>query len=117
MLVQEITPAMADALVNLFEQPDCPASPLAALLASGYTTLRSAEFRLRILVDSWVLNLSAIGELGKAGDPYVDANHQIIGRQGHRLMLNDQGGKPALDGAFNGTSLYHCPLWQWPAQP
>ena len=56
MLVQEITPAMADALVNLFEQQDCPASPLAALLASGYTTLRSAEFRLRILVDSWVLN-------------------------------------------------------------
>ncbi len=57
MLVQEITPAMADTLVNLFEQQDCPASPLAALLASGYTTLRSAEFRLRILVDSWVLNL------------------------------------------------------------
>ena len=53
MLVQEITPAMADALVNPFEQPDCPASPLAALLASGYTTLRSAQFRLRILVDSW----------------------------------------------------------------
>src|SRR5258708_23409191 len=48
-------------LVNLFEQQDCPASPLAALLASGYTTLRSAEFRLRILVDSWVLNLSAGG--------------------------------------------------------
>ena len=117
MLVQEITPAMADALVNLFEQPDCPASPLAALLASGYTTLRSAEFRLRILVDSWVLNLSAIRELRKCGNPYVDANRQIIGRQGHRLMLKDQGGKPALDGAFNGTSLYHCPLWQWPAQP
>jgi hypothetical protein len=117
MLVQEITPAMGDALVNLFEQQDCPASPLAALLASGYTTLRSAEFRLRILVDSWVLNLSAIRELRKAGDPYVDANHQIIGRQGHRLMLKDKGGKPALDGAFNGTSLYHYPVWQWPAQP
>ena len=56
MLVQEITPAIADALVNLFEQQDCPASPVAALLASGYTTLRSAEFRLRILVDSRVLN-------------------------------------------------------------
>jgi hypothetical protein len=24
MLVQEITPAIADALVNLFEQQDCP---------------------------------------------------------------------------------------------
>jgi hypothetical protein len=115
MLVQEITPAIADALVNLFEQQDCPASPLAALLASGYTTLRSAEFRLRILVDSWVLNRSAIGERRKCGDPYVDANCQIIGRQGHRLMLKDKAGKPALDGAFHGTSLYHCPLWQWPA--
>ena len=41
--MQEITPALADALVNLFEQPDCPASPLAAFLASGYTTLRSAD--------------------------------------------------------------------------
>jgi REP-associated tyrosine transposase len=60
MLVQEIAPAMGDALVNLFEQHNCPASPLAALLPSGYTTLRSAEFRLRILVDSWVLNLSAL---------------------------------------------------------
>src|SRR6202046_4057675 len=117
MLVQELTHALADALVTLLEQPDCPASPLAALLASGYTTLRSAEFRLRILVDSWVLNLSAIRELRKCGDPYVYANRQIIGRQGHRLMLNDKGGKPAMDGAFNGTSLYHCPLWQWPAQP
>ena len=117
MLVQEITPAIGDAQVNLFEQQDRPASPLATLRASGYTTLRSAQFRLRILVDSWVLNLSAIGELGKAGHPYVDANHQIIGRQGHRLMLKDKGGKPALDGAFNGTSLYHGPLWQWPAQP
>ena len=117
MLVQEITPAMADALVNLFEQQDCPASPVAALLASGYTTLRSAEFRLRILVDSWVLNLSAIRELRKAGDTYVYANRQIIGRQGHRLMLKDKGGKPAMDGAFNGTSLYRCPVWQWPAQP
>jgi hypothetical protein len=117
MLVQEITPAIADALVNLFEQQDCPASPLAALLASGYTTLRSAEFRLRILVDSWVLNLSAIRELRKCGDPYVYAHRQIIGRQGHRLMLKDKGGKPAMDGAFHGTSLYHCPLWQWPAQP
>jgi hypothetical protein len=117
MLVQEITPAIADALVNLFEQQDCPASPLAALLASGYTTLRSAQFRLRILVDSWVLNLSAIRELRKCGDPYVYANRQIIGRQGHRLMLKDKAGKPALNGAFNGTSLYHCPLWQWPAQP
>jgi hypothetical protein len=117
MLVQEITPAMGDALVNLFEQQDCPASPLAALLASGYTTLRSAEFRLRILVDSGVLNLSAIRELRKAGDPYVYANCQIIGRQGHRLMLKDKGGKPAMDGAFHSTSLYHGPLWQWPAQP
>ena len=117
MLVQEITPAMGDALVNLFEQHNCPASPLAALLASGYTTLRSAEFRLRILVDSWVLNLSAIRELRKAGDPYVYANCQIIGRQGHRLMLKDKGGKPAMDGAFHGTSLYHRPVWQWPAQP
>ena len=61
MLVQEITPAMGDALVNLFEQQDCPASPVAALLASGYTTLRSAEFRLRILVDSWVCELKAVG--------------------------------------------------------
>jgi hypothetical protein len=117
MLVQEITPAIADTLVNLFEQQDCPASPLAALLASGYTTLRSAEFRLRILVDSWVLNLSAIRERRKYADTYVYANRQIIGRQGHRLMLKDKGGKPAMDGAFNGTSLYHCPLWQWPAQP
>jgi len=117
MLVQEITPAMADALVNLFEQQDCPASPVAALLASGYTTLRSAEFRLRILVDSWVLNLTAIRELRKCGDTYVYANRQIIGRQGHRLMLKDKGGKPAMDGAFNGTSLYRCPVWQWPAQP
>src|ERR1700723_2574460 len=117
MLVQEITPEMADALVNLFEQPDCPASPLAALLASGYTTLRSAEFRLRILVDSWVLNLSAIGERRKWGDPHVYANRQIIGRQWHRLMLKDKGGKPAMDRAFNGTSLYHAPVWQWPAQP
>jgi hypothetical protein len=115
MLVQEITPAIADALVNLLQQQDCPASPVAALLASGYTTLRSAEFRLRILVDSWVLNLSAIRELRKAGDPYVYANCQIIGRQGHRLMLKDKGCKPAMDGAFNGTSLYHA--WQWPAQP
>jgi hypothetical protein len=32
-------------------------------------------------------------------------------------MLNDKGGKPAMDGAFNGTSLDHGPLWQWPAQP
>jgi hypothetical protein len=119
MLVQEITPAIADALVNLLEQLDCVASPVAALLASGYTTLRSAEFRLRILVDSWVLNLSAIGERGKAGDPYVDANAdgQIIGRQGHRLMLKGKGCKPAMDGAFNGTSLYHGPVWQGPAQP
>ena len=61
--MQEITPAMGDALVNLFGQQDGPASPLAALLASGYTALRSAEFRLRILVDSWVLNRSAIREL------------------------------------------------------
>ena len=117
MLVQEITPAMGDALVNLFEQQDCPASPLAALLASGYTTLRSAEFRLRILVDSWVLNLSAIRERRKCGDTYVYANRQIIGRQGHRLMRKDKGAKPAMDGAFHGTSLYHGPLWQWPAQP
>src|ERR1700723_275442 len=117
MLVQKITPAMGDALVNLFEQQDCPASPVAALLASGYTTLRSAEFRLRIPVDSWVLNLSAIRERRKCGDPYVDANCQIIGRQGHRLMLKDKGGKPAMDRAFHGTSLYHGPLWQWPAQP
>jgi hypothetical protein len=112
-----LTPAMGDALVNLFEQQDCPAPPVAALLASGYTTLRSAEFGLRILVDSWVLNLSAIRERRKAGDPYVDANRQIIGRQGHRLMLKDKGGNPAMDGAFHGTSLYHGPLWQWPAQP
>jgi len=74
--VQEITPAIADALVNLLQQQDCPASPLAAILASGYTTLRSAEFRLRILVDSGVRNLSAIGERRKCGDPYVYANHQ-----------------------------------------
>jgi hypothetical protein len=67
MLVQEITPAMGDALVKLFEQ-------LAALLASGYTTLRSAEFRLRILVDSRGLNLSAIRERRKCGDTYVYAN-------------------------------------------
>ena len=80
--MQEITPAIADALLNLLQQQDCPASPLAALLASGYTTLRSAEFRLRVLVDPWVLNLSAIGERRKCGDPYVYANHQIIGRQG-----------------------------------
>src|SRR6202047_5531179 len=117
MLVQAITPAMADALVNLFEQQHSPASPLAALLASGYTTLRSAEFRLRTLVDSWVRNLSAIGELRKCGDTYVDANGQIIGRKWHRLMLKDQGGKPAMDGAFHGTRLYHGPVWQWPAQP
>src|ERR1700675_2108805 len=117
MLVQKITPAMADAPVNLFEQQDCPASPVAALLASGYTTLRSAEFRLRILVDSWVLNLSAIRELRKAGDPYIDANCQIICRQGHRLMLKDKGGKPAMDGAFYGTIVYHGPLRPWPAQP
>jgi hypothetical protein len=117
MLVQEITPAIADAQVNLLQQQDCPASPVAALLAPGYTTLRSAEFRLRILVDSWVRNLSAIGERRKCGDPYVYANHQIIGRQGHRLMLKDKGGKPALDGAFHGTSLDHGPLWQRPAQP
>src|ERR1700735_1473465 len=110
MLVQEITPTIADALVNLFEQQDCPASPLAALLASGYTTLRSAEFRLRILEDAWVLNLSAIGELRKCGDTYVYATRQIIGRQGHRWMLKDQAGKPAMDGAFSGTSLYDCPL-------
>src|SRR5260370_36012680 len=117
MLVQEITPADADAVVNLFEQHNCPASPLAALLASGYTTLPSAESRLRILLDSWVLNLSAIRELRKAGDPYVYAPCQIIGRQGHRLMLKDKGCKPAMGGAFNGTSLYHGPVWQWPAQP
>src|SRR3984893_13282360 len=117
MLVQEITPAMADALVTLFEQQDCPASPLAALLASGYTTLRSAEFRLTILVDSWVLNLSAIREPRKAGAPYVYANCQIIGRQGHRLILKDKGCKPAIERAFDGTSLDHCPAWQWPAQP
>jgi hypothetical protein len=117
MLVQEITPAIDNALVNLFEQHNCPASPLAALLASGYTTLRSAEFRLRILVDSWILNLSAIGERRKWGDTYVYANRQITGRQWHRLMLKDKGGKPAMDGAFHGTSLYHCPVWQWPAQP
>src|SRR6202047_5536481 len=117
MLVQEITPAMADALVNLFEQQDCPASPVAALLGSGYTTLRSAEFRLRILVDSWVLNLSAITELRQAGDPYVYANRQIIGRQWHRLILKDKGGKPAIAGASHGTSLYHGPVWQWPAPP
>src|SRR5258708_24735426 len=117
MLVQEITPAIADALVNLLQQQDCPASPVAALLAPGYTTLRSAEFRLRILVASWVLNLSAIRELRKAGDPYVYANCHIIGRQRHRLMLQDKGGKPAIDGAFHGTSLDPCPVWQWPAHP
>src|SRR6202162_4156527 len=117
MLVQEITPAMADALVNFFDQQDCPAFPVAALLASGYTTLRSAEFRLRILVDSRVLNLTAIRELRKCGDTYVYANRQIICRQGHRLMLKDKGGKPAMDGDVNGTSVYHCPLWQWHAQP
>src|SRR5260370_30601351 len=117
MLVQEITPAMADALVNLFEQQDCPASPVAALLASGYTTLHSAEFRLRILVDSWVLNLSAIRELRKAGDPYVYANCQIIGRQGHRLILKYNGCKPATHGACHRTSLYHAPVLQWPGQP
>ena len=117
MLVPEIAPAIPNAQVNLLHLPDCPASPLAALLASGYTALRSAEFRLTILVDSWVRNLSAIGERRKWGDPYVYANRQIIGRQGHRLMLKDKGGKPAIDGAFNGTSLYHGPVWQWPAQP
>src|SRR6202041_3813219 len=101
MLVQEITPAMGDALVNLSQQQHCPASPVAALLALGYTALRSAEFRLRILVDSGVLNLSAIRELRKAGDPYVDANCQIIGRQGHRLILKDKGGNPPMDGAFH----------------
>src|SRR5260370_37275095 len=117
MLVQEISPAIPNAQVNLLHLRDCPASPLAALLAPGYTTLRSAEFRLTILVDSWVRNLSAIGELRKCGGPYVDANGQIIGRKWHRLMLKGKGGKPAIDGAFNGTSLDHCPGWQWPAQP
>jgi hypothetical protein len=103
--------------VNLLHLRDCPASPLAAPIAPGDTTLRSAEFRLSILVDSWVLNLSAIGEIRKRGDTYVDANHQIIGRRGRRLMLKDKGCKPAIDGAFNGTSLDHCPGWQGPAQP
>ncbi len=32
-------------------------------------------------------------------------------------MLKDKGCKPAMGGAFNATSLYHGPVWQWPAQP
>ncbi|HTF45112.1 MAG TPA: hypothetical protein VK641_14480 [Terriglobales bacterium] len=55
MLVQGITPAIGDTLVSLFEQQDRPASAVAALLAPGYSTLRSAQFR-RFLVDSWVLH-------------------------------------------------------------
>src|SRR5260370_13193800 len=117
MLVQEISPAIPNTQVHLLHLPDCPASPLAALLAPGYTTLRSAEFRLTILVDSWIRNLSAIGELRKCGDTYVDANGQIIGRKWHRLMLKGKGCKPAIDRAFHRTSLDHCPAWQWPAQP
>jgi hypothetical protein len=80
----EITPAIPDAQVNLLHLRDCPASPLAALLAPGDTTLRSAEFRLITLVDSRVRNLSAIGERRKGSDTYVHANGQIIGRQWHR---------------------------------
>src|SRR5258707_13336576 len=109
--------AIPNAQVNFLHLHECPASSLAALIAPGYTKLRSAEFRLTILVDSWVRNLSAIGELRKCGDTYVDANGQIIGRKWYRLMLKGKGCKPAMDGAFHGTSLDHGPAWQWPAQP
>jgi hypothetical protein len=40
-------------------------------------------------------------ERRKCGDTYVYANRQIIGRQWHRLMLKDKGGKPAMDGAHS----------------
>src|SRR5260370_11114440 len=103
MLVQEISPAIPNAQVNLLHLPDCPASPLAALLAPGYTTLRSAEFRLTILVDSCVRNLSAIGEHRKCGDLYVDTDGQIIGAKWHRFMLKGQGCNPAIDGARHAT--------------